>query len=449
MTTAIILLGHGSHISSNTAALIWQTVDHLRTQGIADEVTAAFWKEMPSFHHVLNTVVADDITVVPLFTAQGYFTRTVIPTEMGLADSITHRNERIIRYTPPLSEHRLMKGIVLRYARKILYDSVLPPDQTAIVVIGHSTRRNPESRKAAEEQARQVREAGIAAEVVTVFLDDTPEIAEVYTLTRSPNLLIMPYFLAPGSHTTIDVPRELGLDAGETMGFINGRSVYCQKSLSGYTDLPYVAHQLAIEAGAPLTAALPRSMTHSLWSGFPTAGSEALVERVITEGSMRFGQLYLSREEICVWGDDEPTDVIDSPDVLRARVRENPFRSLATSDDLPTGWRVPIVYLAQIHAVVETIYPGAVADWAAAQEGRLTITPLSELAARQTGMYRAVGSLSEDKQSEMVKRVCSRCVRHPLWFSPAAGGKLPCPEACNHWLSAAIRDANSAAEEES
>ncbi|MFN8528772.1 MAG: CbiX/SirB N-terminal domain-containing protein [Anaerolineae bacterium] len=53
---------------------------------------------------------------------------------------------------------------------------------------------------------------GIAAEVVTVFLDDMPEIAEVYRLTRAPIiLLIMPYFLAAGSHTTIDVPRELGL----------------------------------------------------------------------------------------------------------------------------------------------------------------------------------------------------------------------------------------------
>ena len=39
----------------------------------ADEVTAAFWKELPSFHTVIDSLEADEITIVPLFTAQGYF----------------------------------------------------------------------------------------------------------------------------------------------------------------------------------------------------------------------------------------------------------------------------------------------------------------------------------------------------------------------------------------
>ena len=42
--------------------------------GVADEITAAFWKEIPSFHGVIHSLTAEDITIVPLFTAQGYFT---------------------------------------------------------------------------------------------------------------------------------------------------------------------------------------------------------------------------------------------------------------------------------------------------------------------------------------------------------------------------------------
>src|SRR5215813_8298367 len=105
MTTALILAGHGSHISPSTAGIIWQRVDELRALGVADEITAAFWKEMPSFHGVIHSLNADDITIVPLFTAQGYFTRTVIPAEMGLDGAITRRDGRTLRYTRTLGEH--------------------------------------------------------------------------------------------------------------------------------------------------------------------------------------------------------------------------------------------------------------------------------------------------------------------------------------------------------
>src|SRR5579864_5442209 len=106
--TALVLAGHGSHLSPETAGVVWQHVDTLRRSGVADEVSAAFWKEAPSFHDVFRTLTADDITVVPLFTARGYFTQTVIPAEMGLTGVVTQRNGRIIRYTSPLGEHPLI-----------------------------------------------------------------------------------------------------------------------------------------------------------------------------------------------------------------------------------------------------------------------------------------------------------------------------------------------------
>src|SRR5688572_3717410 len=101
--TALILAGHGSHISPETAGLVWRCVDAMRLWGAANEITAALWKETPSFHEVFNTLTADEITIVPLFTAQGYFTQTVIPAEMGLDGPVTVRDGRTIRYTEALS----------------------------------------------------------------------------------------------------------------------------------------------------------------------------------------------------------------------------------------------------------------------------------------------------------------------------------------------------------
>ena len=40
--TALVLAGHGSHLSPDTAGVVWEQVDKLRALKVADEVTAAF-----------------------------------------------------------------------------------------------------------------------------------------------------------------------------------------------------------------------------------------------------------------------------------------------------------------------------------------------------------------------------------------------------------------------
>lgn len=434
MTTALILAGHGSHISPHTAGLVWRQVDRLRALGIADEVTAAFWKEMPSFARVLDSVAAEDVTIVPLFTANGYFTQTVIPAEMGLDGALTRRNGRTIRYTPPLNTHPYLSEVVRRRVETALTGYGLSPGATAVAIIGHSTRRNPDSRKATEAQAQQLREAGIAAQVEAVYLDDSPEIAEVYTLTSAPNLIAVPYFLAAGSHTTLDVPRELSLEAGADRGVVQGRQVFYTPPIGVDDDLIEVIRALATDAGAPLA---PPSAGDA-WLGFPAAGREALI--AAAADGLRFGGLRVRLDEVRVWGDDTATEPITSPAELRARVRENPFRSLAASDDLSGGWYVKIEQPAQLHAVVETIYPGAVAHWAAARAGALRVCSLAATAARQTGMYQKLAALPHTAQVETVERVCGGCVCHPMWFSPSGNDRLPCPEPCNHLLSAALEE---------
>src|SRR5258708_2666756 len=168
MTTGLILAGHGSHISAQTAGLVWQQVDRLRTLGVADEITATFWKEMPSFHRVLHSLTATDVTILPLFTAQGYFTRTVIPAEMGLSGPLTNRDGRVLRYAQTLSEHPGLATIVESRVRDALRENALEPEHVAVAIIGHSTKRMPESREATEAQAARLRALGIVAHVVAV-----------------------------------------------------------------------------------------------------------------------------------------------------------------------------------------------------------------------------------------------------------------------------------------
>jgi sirohydrochlorin cobaltochelatase len=437
VSTALVLAGHGSHISPRTAGLVWEHVDGLRALGLADEVTAAFWKEAPSFHQVLRSLTATDVTIVPLFTAQGYFTQTVIPAEMGLDSPLMIRNGRIIRYTRTLSEHPYLSQIVQQRVRDALQASGALPGETAVAIIGHSTRRNPESRRATEAQARMIRASEPVAEVVDVYLDDSPGIDEVYRLTSAPTLIAVPYFLAAGSHTTQDVPGELGLEPGQTSGQVSGRKVYYTPPVGVEQSLREVIIELARDAGTPLHEAQNEAQDGSAWDHYPAAGRDDLIAAVHEAGQMPFGQLLLTPHEVRRNGREEQLETLADAAALRARVRQQPFRPLSTSADLPGGWRVPVSDPAMLHAVVETVYPGAVADWAAHRRGALQLETLASTAARQTGMYRALSGYAHS--ADMVARVCGNCVRYPTWYfghSPAE--TIPCAEVCNMWLTKAL-----------
>jgi sirohydrochlorin cobaltochelatase len=384
---------------------------------------------------------------VPLFTAQGYFTQTVIPAEMGLDGPITRRDGRTIRYTRTLSEHPYL-GEVVRQRVEDALDMIrrvtdISPEQVAVVIIGHSTRRNPESRKATEAQAQAIRETGLAGEVVAVYLDDSPSIPDVYSLTRAPYLIAVPYFLAYGSHTLMDVPRALGLEYVNDFeayraisAVVNGRSVYYTPPIGIGDDLRGAILELAREAGAPIK--VPRDGTP--WDCFPKVGLEPLRQMLAAGHEMPIGQFKVSAREVLHIFDENPTETIDNPAQLRRRVRENPFRPLATSDDLPCGWRVPINHdLDKAYAVVETVYPGVIPYIATIPS---EINSLEKILARQTGNYRKLTALTQRQQSALVEQVCGKCVRRPLWTNPVheLDNLLVCPEPCNYWLTAALNE---------
>ena len=482
--TALILAGHGSHISANTAGLVWDAVDALRRLSVADEITAAFWKEMPSYATVFDGIMSTDITILPLFTAQGYFTRTVLPAEMGLGEPLAPpapqlerfakgeaaRNpsssqrppiimeiggkQRIVRYSRTLGEHPAITQIVRDRVDMAIAAAGVPPDQVAIAVIGHSTRRNPESRKATEAQAMLLRGAIPAREVVAVYLDDTPSIGEIYSLTTAPYIIAVPFFLAAGSHTTQDVPEALGIpsltpypdaDPRKTdelpalrASQVDGRTVIYTQPIGTKVEISRMVIDLARAAGAPLNTMYPGSS----WNCFPVAGFEH-VRRMAANAPLQFGQLWITASEVQHISDRYKTDLrrIESPGDLRRIARENPLRPLATSDDLPGGWTVTTNGDARrLHAVIETVYPGVLGSTHHAREFGVDPLAWQAVIARQTGQYKALQDIGPSQHARVMQSVCRHCVQAPLWADEAAPDKgLLCREPCNVWLSQAAK----------
>ena len=452
---ALILAGHGSHISPNTAGIVWRCVDRLRRWGAAAEITACFWKEAPSFCYALDAIRARQVAVVPVFTAQGYFTQTVIPTEMGLDSPVTHKSGKIIYLTPGIGEHPLLGEIVRQRVQDTLISQRLPLNETAVAVIGHGTRRNRQSREAARRQARLIGRQIAVREVVDAYLDDEPDIPSIYQSTRAKNIIALPYFLANGSHVTRDVPRALGLTQNSFPESVEGRNVFYTEPVGSVETLCAVILELARDTGLPFEIG-----EGGLWSGFPKVGRDSLLAALEHDKILRLGQVMVTRNK--AWHADDGGGALSSPATLRAFAREDPFRPLPTSSDLPGGWHVELEHPAQAHAVIETIYPGLVADWAAQKQGTFAAESLADTAARQSGMFKDIHKLPSDVIEKAVEKVCGRCIRQPIWWDADSeplhphpkslpqneGGTLTaqkkpmaeeisCKSACNIWLSTA------------
>lgn len=438
---ALILAGHGSHVSANTAGIVWIAVDRLRRWGVADEISACFWKEAPPFSQVLDTVEADDVVIVPVFTARGYFTSEVIPTEFGLPGDSTLRAGKRIQLTRPLGEHPRLKSIVERQLRAIVDRYELAPEQTAAAIIGHGTSRNRQSRDTARHQAERIRELNWLGEAVDVYLDDEPSIPSIYERTSAPHIIALPYFVADGSHVRQDIPRALGIAELDSINRVRDRSVYYSEPVGADESICQLILDLARETGLPFQ----RKDSTGNWRHFPRAGRRVLLQALESEKILQFGQVMVNEER--AWHRDNETDgiALSSPAELRAVIRENPFRPLATSADLPAGWRVDLDAAQDAHAVIETIYPGLVADWAANKRGAPKSESLEEIGLRQNGMFKDIHRLPQNVIEMTLDKICGNCVREPAWWSPGdAGATLPCRSACNLWLSTARQLESSA-----
>lgn len=432
--TALILLGHGSHISPNTAGIVWNAVDNLRYLGVADEITAAFWKEQPGFYSVFSSITATDITLIPLFTAQGYFTQTVIPTEMNLTGRITQRAGKIIRYAQPPVYHPKIQHIVTSRIDNALQQYALSSADVGIAIIGHSTRKNPKSREATEHQAQILREKGHFGAVITAFLDDDPEINTIYDRISQSIIIVVPLFLAMGSHTTIDVPEALSLPPNQTYSIVQGKQVIYTPSIGDGQDLSNLILDLARDVDAPLYHPKP---IKNMWNGFPRGGWDAFKMHLRGHDHLKIGSLMVRHDGVGATPDDEqPAKIITTPSQLRDIVRGLPFRPLSTAHDLPSGWVAPAKSFDEVCAIIETVYPALLPH--IMPDSHYSYTPLAQTIARQTGMYRALAVLDDITIADITQTVCAGCIRYPTWHTPTPT-PIQCDEACNWWLSHALK----------
>ena len=220
----LLIIGHGSTVNGDSGATVFQHAAELRRREIFAEVREAFFKIEPRIGPTLASIRTMRIFVVPFFTAEGYFTRQAIPCELGLPAGSQNvmpcrveMDGRAVIYCHPVGTHPLMTEIILARAREVLSgsritDHVSYPD-TALVIAGHGTELNPDSRKSIERQVELIAAQNIFAEVHPAFLEESPRIADVPNFVHAPRIVVVPFFMSDGLHVCEDIPVLLGESA--------------------------------------------------------------------------------------------------------------------------------------------------------------------------------------------------------------------------------------------
>ena len=164
----------------------------------------AFHQGEPGFDAVLDELTADEVTVVPFFTSAGHFSEVVLPEALA-------RNRRSaevrLRQSPPVGTHAGVAPLVARRVTELLRRQHAERQSVALVVVGHGTRRHPDSRAATEQLAETLRRRRVAGDVVAAFIDDDPALALAVSRIALPQVLIVPFLIGGGTHALEDIPR--------------------------------------------------------------------------------------------------------------------------------------------------------------------------------------------------------------------------------------------------
>lgn len=207
--TALVIVGHGSTTNPDSSEPTHLLADSIRERGIFDEVHCCFWKEEPSMREILHAVSAPEIYIVPNFISEGYFTRTIIPRELQLQGPITTRDGKSLKYCDPVGSHPSMTQVLLRQARKTAPN--IPEREISLLVVGHGTKLDENSAKAAVHQASLLSGLGIYAEVLPSYMEEAPFVSDWASITKSAHVVVIPFFISDGLHSYQDIPVLLGI----------------------------------------------------------------------------------------------------------------------------------------------------------------------------------------------------------------------------------------------
>ena len=217
----VVIVGHGSTKNDNSGESARQHAAELRERKIFAEVKEGFLKQEPELCAVAASIATPRAFFVPLFVCEGYFTEEILPAKLGFKQSeetafrrVKFEHGKTCYYCEVVGTHPSMTDVLLRRAREVLVAYPFPrapkESQISLIIAGHGTEKNSNSRRAIENQVELLRARNIYADVHAVFIEEAPRIEAAYTLASASNVVVVPFFMSEGLHVQEDIPILLG-----------------------------------------------------------------------------------------------------------------------------------------------------------------------------------------------------------------------------------------------
>ncbi len=102
-----------------------------------------------------------------------------------------------------------MTKLLLKRAREVAPG--VDPAETSLLIVAHGTDLNENSAVAAKREAEKIRALGKFADVLNVYMEEPPPVSEWRELTKTRNVVVVPFFISDGLHSYEDIPRLIGI----------------------------------------------------------------------------------------------------------------------------------------------------------------------------------------------------------------------------------------------
>lgn len=212
---ALLIVGHGSTEDPDSSTPYFDHAKEIRDRNVFGEVHCCFWKEEPSMREAVYMIDADEIYVVPDFISEGYFTQEVIPREFGLTGPTTVVDNKTFHCCDPVGIHPSMTSLILQRTDEVAPG--VPQEESTLFIVGHGTGLNKNSTKAIKDQVDHIKTLPNCRffDVIDTYMEEPPFIADWGKLAKTPNAIVVPFFIADGLHSYQDIPMMLGFEKEE------------------------------------------------------------------------------------------------------------------------------------------------------------------------------------------------------------------------------------------
>ncbi len=206
---ALLLAAHGSSRRPDAAGALEAVAALLRQQGDFQSVEVAFLRQEPRLED-LDPAAATTV-VVPLFAAEGLFTRDRVPAALGLSGAVTRRADgRLLLYTPPPVAHPRMPLLIQDRAEAALAQAGMSARETTLLLLAHGSARAPEVSGATAVWLAEAVAPSFAA-AVPLFLEQDPRADSWPAYVTTPGVIAVPLLMGEGLHGHDDLPPLFGL----------------------------------------------------------------------------------------------------------------------------------------------------------------------------------------------------------------------------------------------